>query len=65
MKRGKKEEGLKEEGRKGRQRATVKPLIMDPLKSRQQWMVHLPPIDFTIHFESPRSRHLSILNNGH
>ena len=35
MKRGRKEEGLKEEGRKGRQRATVKPLIMDPLKSRQ------------------------------
>ena len=33
-----------------------------------QWTAHLPPIDFTIeliHFEPPRSGHLSTPNNGH
>ena len=32
-----------------------------------QWTAHLPPNDFTIeliHFELPRSRHLSTPNNG-
>ena len=30
-----------------------------------QRTAHLPPIDFTIHFEPPRSGHLSTPNNGH
>ena len=51
--------------------STVKPLITDPPKSGQPLYSntdHLPPIDFTIeliHFEPPRSGHLSTPNNGH
>ena len=52
--------------------ATVKPLITDPPKSGQpgsvQRTAHLTPIDFIIeliHFEPPRSGHLSTPNNGH
>ena len=53
--------------------STVKLLITDLPKSGQpsssvQWTAHLPPIDFTIkliHFEPPRSGHLSTPSNGH
>ena len=37
-------------------------------RTTSQRTAHLPPIDFTIeliHYEPPRSGHLSTLNNGH